>query len=381
MKTPHKLDTGLERAVYEVRSGATLGGTKEAIALASESQTASSLSGSAGGLISAFGHNPGVVAALGVTAAFSAAFTQMEYYHERAGMKRLYEEELAAKIGKSTKKVNDKDLETVARGSDELGIEGNPVIAQGLDKMRRMRNLGVVLSIAASLTAFGVVSGLFAGSALAGVTGFVIKSMVGLAAYNAARIPMHWAGERMFGLHHKITQDRIVELEKDREDGKAITRQQVFDVFVSANPELSHMIESRYGKSFDLLDMPTRYKITESIGNLMQIGLITDAINDGRLNITELAFASVGQVSNVPLKNPETGVEEKGGLLESIKAGIGKVMNHFRSTPALQPDTIVETPPGSVSYAARLGRSNATKVLSHVERLQQSSSQPELRQR
>ncbi len=81
-----------------------------------------------------------------------------------------------------------------------------------------------------------------------------VKACIGLATYNAVKIPLHWMGDKLFGLDKETTHDRIVSLQREHEAGKAISREQVLSVFAGANPQLDRFIAAEYGKQFDKLD-------------------------------------------------------------------------------------------------------------------------------
>lgn len=319
---------------------------------------------------------------LGLAAAVSAALTQIEYKHKNRAVVELYRDELAAKLHKSRDNLSSKDLDLLAGGDASRHVEGNRVIAQAVAKNRSERNVGLgtsVVSTVASLLAVHEIVSL--GVIAAGTaTGIIAQMAAALVIYNAVKAPLTKISHKIFGLDKRTTHDRIAEIKRDREAGKSITREQVFSVFVSAAPELDSYIQSQFGAKFDELDVAQKQQAAAALGPVFKVEQIADAINQGVLNTTELAFTVQGDWSGVMPKAPV----EKPGKLAGV---VGKIKAMFSSKtqaqlevvelPAHAQEIIVVSAPAQEApqktFVERLGLAKSETSLGHVERLQQAA--------
>lgn len=303
------------------------------------------------GASAGFGANLVTIGAMGGAAAVSAAIEQVEYKHKNIRLRETYQDEIRATLGKEGKSLTRYDLERVA--------DGNRVIAEAMQKNSKQRNLGVVLSAVASVASLAII--LFAfppiAAASAGWLTIAAKGIVGLATYTAISAPLHWVGDKYFEVNKKTTHDRIMELKRDRAHGKSISREQVFSVFVSADPDLSDRLRQRTnGRAYDVLDTESKQRLAAEIGGggLQQL---TDDINAGRVHMTELAFAVVGQESGVKPHAPDTA--HKPGLFTTVKDKLQQVAHSVMPS---------HSEPGATG-------------ISHVERLKQSRAHQHITQR
>lgn len=339
----------------------------------------------------------GSVLGLGLAAGVSAALTQMDYIHKKNNLTNFYKEEIAAKQHKHIDHVTVEDLESLA-GMDKKKIgQTNHVFSEEVRKAKSRRNFGIVFSVVASIGAIGAVVGMapaldvLAGQILSKGAGelahyavhFVLHAAAGVAAYNVIKTPIHWLGDKLFGLDKKTTHDRIAEIKRDHDDGKVITQEEVLSVFVSANKELADFIQVKYGKPFDKLVYADKHAIAEHVGEMVNLQQITENINHGRLNATELAFTVEGQVSGVGLKEGQN--REKRGVLLAMKEKFHRVIERWNephqpapalatvahSAPHSMPE-VYSNDPQAVSHVARLGRPRHNAELGHVQRLEQS---------
>ncbi|MDX1975414.1 MAG: hypothetical protein SFT92_07035 [Rickettsiales bacterium] len=324
------------------------------------------------------------VVLIGGVSAVSAGLTQMDYIHERKEIKNLYRDELAAKLRKSKDDLTDKDLQVLAKGDPAKGIQQNHTIAEALDKSRKKRNLGVVLSVVASLASLAVVGAL--GFPHPTLIQFAANIAIGLGAYHLVKKPMHWVADKIFG-HDKVTaNDKIMEMEKELEAGKSISREQVFSVFVSANPQLDEYIMAQLGRSYNALNIEDKRRVADSMGTAMNIQQFSDAINNGQVNVTELAFAAEGQRSGV-LPREFTVQEEKPGfvrgLVNRVTGLVRRKEAHHEHVPAVahapQPQNRMpveyNNPVPEVSFVERLGRAPVVRRPSYTEQVVDSRDQ------
>lgn len=297
---------GLERTFNISHAGAltTTGAGKTMVGAAA---------GSAGG--SLFG-----LIVFGGFAAVSAIANQIEYMGARGRITDFYREEFAAQHKKSRDRVNDYDLTDAEFGNKNENIAPNDVVHEAVRRERNIRNLGIAASFVASIAVFalmGVVevhpefgaileaSAQGAGAMIMPMVEFAAKVGVGLISYLAIKSPLVKFGERVFGLDQETTHERIEQLAKDRADGKAVTREQVVEVFISAHKDLASYVEQNFDRRYEQLPLADKVRVAEEIAKLLPIDKIVHSINLGTTNASELAFTVEGQVSGVLPKSPE----------------------------------------------------------------------------
>lgn len=332
---------------------------------------------------------------VGLTAGVSAVLTQMDYVHRRENIRDFYKEELASYLRKPVSRLTVNDLET-------LGHE-NRVIHEEMQQIRKQRSFGVGISFLASLAALslviialpaaaaaltGAASGAAAMEALGGAA-MIIKPLVGLIGYNMVKQPLHHIADKLFHLDEPTTHDRIVNLTRQREQGRAVTREQVMEVYASANPAIDHMIRSTYGRRFDALPPEKKQQAVQELGRLIPLEQMAADINSGRVNVAELAFAADGQMSGIQLGRP---VEEpKKGLMASLTAGIRRTFSaravvtenrddgHSRIAAIAQAEaTATLTPPdhaARASHVQRLGREARPADMAYLDRLEKQRAE------
>lgn len=339
------------------------------------------------GVFTAFGPHAGVVIGLGMMSAINASLAYAEYNSERREILDTYRDELSAKLGKDRRKLRYKDIDRVAEGSMEQGVESNHTLNQALQKARSYRNLNVGLSIFASLGSFALISIAFPpaapGAAIIahGAAEVITQAAIGLITYLSIKAPLKWIGEKVLGLDRETTHDRIVSLERDRARGRFITREQVLSVFVSANEELDTMIRKTHGKQFDKLKLAEQQQIAAEFGKLIGLDQLTDAINHRQMKASELAFTVEGQVSGFVRAEDEPQAKGWFGALKEKLFGASPPPREYAApqTPFSMPQ-YADDPP-SRSFVERLARKPAEAGVSHVERLEQSrAGEPSLLQ-
>jgi len=211
---------------------------------------------------------------------------------------------------------------------------------------------------------------------------------VGLGTYNAVKFPLHWVGDKVFGLDEETTHDRIVSLKKDREAGKVISREQVLSIFAGAHPQLDSFVTEQYGQPFDKLDLESKQRVADEIEKLIPLERLTSDINSGKINATELAFAVDGQISGVEHNGP---APKKYGMLGAMWTGMRSAF-HFKSHPHVEVGAVaVQSPEANVamayaeeksgkSFVERLGRSKTDPAMGYVKQLEQQAANTPLSQ-
>lgn len=297
--------------------------TEKAVHLAGET-TLKGVMGSTPGAAAAGGVVPisagAIPGGVGVAAIVGAVLAQMEYKERKNELKELYRDELAAQLKKPAEKVTTEDFDKLA--------EHNHTIREQLDKTKTARNVGIgVIAIgtfAAVVAAFTIMGAL----ASAGVTvsaptlgaakvvQWLATTAVAMITYGVIKPVMQKVGERIFGVDQKTTHERIEKMFKDHTQGKVISRERVLDVFVHANPPLDAFIKREYGLSFDKLKPVDKLQLADSnIGKQLGVAELTEAINQGKIKSTELAFTVEGKFSGV---EPTTGDKPKHSFMETV---------------------------------------------------------------
>lgn len=253
------------------------------------------------------------IGAVSVAAAAGAVVSQMNYKNKRDHMREMYKHEVAAVLGKSPEKVTNKDVDLVAKGSPEDGIESNKSIAEGVDKLKKSRTVGVLVSALSILATVAIIT-LFAqaisasiasamvGSSLASLApaaSFVAKGIIAFGIHHALEKPIDWVGKKIFGVEHTTTHERIASLEKDHKNGKFLEREQVLGVFVGANKQLDQFVKEQYGKQYDNLSVRDKRAVADIFENYVPVTKITENLNSGRVHVSELAFSVEGKASGV----------------------------------------------------------------------------------
>jgi hypothetical protein len=271
--------------------------------------------------------NAGQIAGGSATAAAAGVIvSQMEYNGKKADIAELYKKELAAQLGKSEQAITSGDLETVA--------QKNRTLAEELVKAKKQRNLNIGVISVATLVSVGLATAIITGLGIgvtAGFWPFMAAAAITTLAYMVIKEPLKKIGEKIVGIGQKTTGERIEEIQKEHENGKVISRERVFSVFVQANPQLDQFIQEHYGKKYNKLKVAQKLEITEAIGSQLGVAKITDDINKGRIQATELAFAVDGVQSGVA---ESIGDEPKKGVMGTIKKELGKVAEAVGYHPA-----------------------------------------------
>lgn len=301
----------------------------------------------------------GTIIGAGLAAGVNAAFVHAEYNNARREIIATYADELSAKLGKPKHKLKHKDIRCLAEGDASQGVEKNQVIDEAITKARRTRNLGVGLALVATVASFALLLPILPHVALtaSNIPLLIGHGLIGLLSYNAIRTPLRWAGEKIMGLDKKTAHERILDLERDRAMGRQITREQVFSVFVSANKQLDGLIEQAFGKPYEDLPLIQAQKIAANLGSMVSLERVTDAINHGKVDITELAFLVDGQESG---HSPEQAPLPKIGWLGSIKEKLFGTKKDTPQAQAAMPE--YDNPTPSKSFVERLNQSRAAET-------------------
>jgi len=326
---------------------------------------------------------------IGGFGAVSAIVNQIEFNAAKDKIARFYDEELAAKLGKTAKKIGGSDVGVLETGDVKKHIAENNTIKEALRRERTIRNVGIAASFIASIATFTLMGAIVGHPPLAIDWGTAARITVSVLTYMALKVPVVELAKTMFGLNKETTHDKIIEIAKDRRQGKSVTREQVVEVFVSGNKDLAAYVEDHFGKEYEKLSLADKVNVAEQLSALLPIDTITANINAGTTNASELAFTVDGQVSGVLPKAPEK--NESRSMIDAFKHKCQHMANKvgaiFRPEKAddiasmnMQSDSAKHAPNQHqyladhtrTDHAARVGRAPPEMSASQVDRLAQA---------
>lgn len=342
--------------------------------------------------------------AMGTAVAGLSAYLAIRDHDKHLGeVKKLYSEEIAAQLGKNTKDLTSKDLDILANGDKQRGIEPNRTISDQLKKARRRRNFDIVFSVIATVAAFSLVHagllesgllksvidsmGIAAGSFLEGAVGVVIKGAASFLTFMGVKKPLHAIADKMYNVDRETTHDRIIALSHCMKKGMNVGRDHVLSVFISANPDLDRFIENRFGGDFETLDIAQRAKATDLMAQYLPIDQLTKDINDRKINVGELAFAVQGEKSGVLHSDLYVAPEPKKGLakawdkltsaFQEVREApeVRNVRKHYEEIALVK---AIEEPQDGVApeakWVERVGGKRAAREMAHVQRLDEQAA-------
>lgn len=331
---------------------------------------------------------------VGVTAGLQAFVT---YREEQAGEQAIvseYREEIATRLGIHPAGVGKEHLQLLANGSLNRNIEPNAVLYQAIQQNQNKHLLRFVttgfsaFAMASVLMIPGLVESL--GSMIQNLTGgsFFEPRVPGVAAAMLiSGTGMSWLntaldqiGDRVMGLNRPTAHELIVRMKDGLERGRAVTKEQVFGVYVAADAGLAHAIEERFGKRYDQLHPQVQAQALEHYGAGYQIEQITRDINNRQIQVTELGFSAAGQASGVPRRavpKPVTREQERSQsthLIQEVRAALagsaGKKKpandNQHQFAKHFQP-----TESAKQSFVERVGGEREADAQSFIQREQQ----------
>ncbi|MDE3059404.1 MAG: hypothetical protein KGJ06_00145 [Pseudomonadota bacterium] len=320
----------------------------------------------------------GMLLTMGLTAGLSAGLTQMDYNKRIAHLRdSIYARELSSKLGKPADQITADDVESVK----------SKVISEHVGKLKRQRNFGVALSFIASMAGLALV-GLTLGFAhepmwhsMEALGGGLLRGAVGLMAYLTVKQPIHWVAEKTLGLEKETAHDRIETLKRNHEAGKIISPEEIAAVYTKVHPELDHVVLSEFGAHFDKLNLADRQKATMRLAEILPLAQLTQDINSGKVNVTELAFAVEGQASGINNHlNPQP---QKQGFVRAALNKLRRVSGRPEITPGMQAAEAIQSAQAIAqpilqeqgrpahSFVQQLGLKPREAGLTHVQQLSQ----------
>lgn len=236
-------------------------------------------------------------------------FREYERYSDyQKDMLHMYCEDVAERLNMPVSEVTTAHLRKVADGDPMLGLPPNAIIAEALDRQRATSFLSVLTSAIAATATFGLLSfdthstvSEWLKSGLSKISDSLLEHSeliqeisVGIVSA-ASSLILHDgldAGIGHFmGLSRTTAHDRINHIAKQRERGKAVSAEQVFDVFLAANPELAQQVQQQFNQGFLGFSTKERRQAMQAIGIEEMMQQMADSINEGNLRVASLTFS------------------------------------------------------------------------------------------
>jgi hypothetical protein len=256
------------------------------------------------------------VAAIGFTlgSVLSKRLHDMDHDREEERMVAMYRREIAAQTGFNPEQITKEDLRNAAAK--------NPTLQQAIDVNDKM-----VSSNMKSWVASAVISTVIVGLMFVGIPGLFaaplatmlpasplaaagVRALFGALCFNLAKPVTDYVSDRINGLNRHTSHEYIKELNHIREQGRKLQPEQVLGVFVKAHPAIDQEVQREYGVNFDKLvrdqKFPEMQKILDKYDDKFNISALTEDINNGRILVSELAYAAHGQKSGVEAVEPDT---------------------------------------------------------------------------
>ncbi|MEK6746553.1 MAG: hypothetical protein AABY33_05940 [Pseudomonadota bacterium] len=341
---------------------------KTAVVQATAVQTA--IDGTAGALA---GLSTAVFGPLSVSLAATASvlINQTHYQSKRAALRVMYKDEVAAQLGKSPDRIKDEDIDLIAKGDAKRGIAANKTIAEELQTLKKRRNVGMLVTALTILSTVAIVASLpgIAGVAAGGVGLFAARMIAGFAIHKLLENPIKKTGKKIFKLDTPTTHDRIADLSKQHRKGKTISREQVMDVFVSANKELSQFVIDNYGMHYDKLSVQDKHVVVEAMEQHMPITSMTKNLNSGTVKISELAFAVEGKISGVEPNTVKDNLSLVGKARHALM-GVGTRLHNVAQRHNTVAANSVLQKNAAIKHQVAMEYNNPTPSRSFVERYQ-----------
>lgn len=288
---------------------------------------------------------PAIMTAAGVAAvggtllnAFMSMGRQQQY---EQGILDTYRGEIAESLGITPEEVTRADLKEAA--------QSNEVIDQALRTSRHRTTVSVVTKALAGAVTLGVIAMVMSGTAsglfaelpdainkttqlLTTATIAIFSSLIVHDGVSAVALRMPPTGR--FTAH-----DHIMHLNHLLENGRTVTKEQVYAAVVAGNETLAKNITQRFGEGYHTMNPKERRAVLDALGLSDEMERIASAINSREIKPSTLAF-TMGNALHLPHA-------AKAEIAQQVAADIG---------------------PSQASFVEKLDLA-ARENMSHVERL------------
>lgn len=266
------------------------------------------------------------------------------YNDYKDDMLKIYRSEIAQQLGCDESAVTRDHLRMMARGDAVLGIEPNPIIAEALDRRRGMALLSFCTALL-SATVTGLLLGVNAQGALEGpvskfladylpnIGDFATKASVGTISALSGLIVHNGLDAvvgQSLGYFRATAHDRIALIARQKEYGVKVAPQQIFDVFLAANPTFARQVSTNFNKGITGFTAAEKMAAMKSIGVVDAMQELANQINNGELKAGTLAFELDGTHAMRVLQKVRGSGYEQGVPQQSV------VRQHAPATEAVE---------------------------------------------
>lgn len=354
------------------------------------------------GAAAALGWNIGLLGlvALGCTTLLQSVIIWRDQKQHEERLTQDYRDEIAGKLNLSPAQVKVHDLHTVANGDPEMGLPGNDVLKEDINRSgwhQLMRLGATIASAAVMLTAFLLIPestmtwithgyqqvlqtitfGLLGSSEghIWQPVSAMLFSGIGMSILNNL---FDYGFEYVAGMNQRTTAAYIRDIRTDISKGKDISYEQVFSVFVAADKVLANTIKQEFGNAYEQLKPIEQAQALLKYGKHYPIVELTDKLNSRVIEPNELAFAAVGQKSGVA-NNAAQSYSQSHSVAHHVGPGLLVDIAPETTNIAAQDNALMAPSPPiandnrHTSFVERIGQQNkGDQSLSHVQRLEQS---------
>ncbi len=334
------------------------------------------------------------VAAVGLMlgSVLSKQLHDLEHDREEERMIALYRREIAAQTGFNPDQITREDLRNAAAK--------NPTLQQAVEVNDRMVSTRMKSWVASAVLATVGVGLLFVGIPAIGfeaplafilpklpIAAIAIKGLFGALIFNVAKPLTDYIGDKITGLNQRTAHEYIKELQHIREQGRRLQPEQVLGAFVKAHPTIDEEVKDRYGVGFDKLvrdqKFPEMQAILQKYDAQFNISGLTEDINNGRVLVSELAYAAHGQKSGVEPLEPdmrshvEKAKEALSKAKETVHEKAQEAAAHVSHAWQQAKKTLgMHEEPADSSFVERTGRAVPSATGSFVEQLESRRNSP-----
>ncbi len=267
-----------------------------------------------------------------------------------------YRKEIGAFLGIEPTRVSIEHMHMVANGNNKLGIPSNHIIKEAIERNDTMLSGKMFSHLSAMVVSIGIVLSITSGAALPTLAGAVTAAIgvsteaattiavAGLAAIASFTLDQaaNYLTTDFLGLNKSIANERIKKMGAEISDGKEISKEHIFSLFVEANPNIAEKIEATFGTKYDVLPRSAQIMAVKHYDAEYHISAITELVNSQRMDVTELAFAAQGMASGVQARAPQNNDKQLeptltaepsiaqtvgGNITATHEAGVGKAPN------------------------------------------------------
>lgn len=280
-----------------------------------------------------------------------------------------YRDEISTVLGVPKEQVTLEHLKAVAYGDDTLGVPGNAVIAQHLDRVGQrhwMKNINNLAATGVSMVTFFALPWLFSlGGNSPGATSTFVGAWLGLDAAALSKVgALGFASgfvtlgmgkifdvvtSNVMGYAQPSVHEVIGGMRAQLAQGKAVQPEQVFALMVQADPGLAALVEQQFGQPYIALSAKQQHTATVQLGDTHQVAKIAELINSRQMQVDELAFLLVGQKSGTalaPARKLEADPSAVSVAIQNVSQAAGQVATHVAEQSRRFADKCMRKPEG-----------------------------------